>query len=65
MQEEINGFYDDNGNKINPLSVPVPGLCLLCKSYQVEDWEENLFCLMTRYDQKDDDEFICHAFKKA
>ena len=29
--ENINGFYDDNGNKINTFLVKKPGLCLLCK----------------------------------
>ncbi len=59
-----NGFYDDDGNKINPHSVPVPGLCSLCKNYDVTDWEENLLCLMNRYDQKDEDDFKCGAYEK-
>ena len=60
----INGFYDDDGNKINPDSVPVPGLCLICKRYDDTDPEENLLCLMTRFDQKGEDEFECGAFEK-
>lgn len=60
---DINGFYDDDGNKIDPNSVPVPGLCLLCKSYDVTDPEENLLCMMNRFDQKNEDEFICGAFE--
>lgn len=62
--EEINGFYDDNGNKVNPDTVPVPNLCIICKSHQADDWEENLMCLMNRFDQKDDPDFKCGAFKK-
>lgn len=59
-----NGFYDDDGNKIDPNSVSVPGLCLLCRSYEDADPEENLLCMMNRFDQKDNDEFICGAFDK-
>jgi len=63
-QEEINGFYDDDGNKIDPDSVPVPNLCVICKSHQEDDWEENMLCLMNRFDQRDDTDFKCGAFRK-
>lgn len=59
------GFYDDDGKKIDPKSVPVPPLCLICKSYASHDWEENLLCLMNRNDQKDSEEFECGAFEKS
>lgn len=59
-----NGFYNDDGEKIDPESVPIPSLCLICKSYHTDDWEENLLCLMNRFDQKDNDEFRCGAFEK-
>jgi hypothetical protein len=62
--EEINGFYDDDGNKVDPDTVPIPSLCVICKSHKVDDWEENLMCLMNRFDQKDDPDFKCGAFKK-
>lgn len=62
--EEINGFYDDDGNKVDPDIVPIPSLCVICKSHQVDDWEENLMCLMNRFDQKDDTDFKCGAFEK-
>lgn len=62
--EEINGFYDDNGNKVDPDTVPIPSLCIICKSHQIDDWEENLLCLMNRFDQKDDNDFKCGAFDK-
>lgn len=63
MNEEINGFYDDNGNKINPDLLPKPQLCLSCKSNEVEDWEENILCQMNRYDQRDSKEFKCFAYE--
>ncbi len=66
MEEPIfNGMYDDDGNKINPHSIPVPGLCLLCKSYDDTDPEENLLCMMNRFDQKEEENFICDAFEKV
>ena len=64
MNNEINGLYDDNGNKINPDLLPVPGLCLTCKSYYLEDWEENILCNLNRYDQRNEKKFICGAYEK-
>jgi len=62
--EEINGFYDDDGNKIDPTQIPKPGLCLLCRK---NDWSgdplENILCDLNRYDQKDEKEFKCGAFE--
>jgi hypothetical protein len=62
--EIYNGIYNDDGTKADLTSVSVPGLCLLCRSYQIEDWDENLLCMMNRYDQKDDPDFECGAFEK-
>ena len=62
--EMINGFYDDDGNKIDPNSVPVPGLCIICKQYQSDDSEENLLCLMNRNDQRNERDFKCGAYEK-
>ena len=63
-QPLFGGFYDDDGNKINPHSVPVPGLCLLCKSYDDTDQEENMLCMMNRYDQRNERDFVCGAFER-
>ncbi len=65
MDEIYNGFYSDDGELINPDSIPLPGLCILCQSYQICDSEEDLLCQMNRYDQRDDREFKCGAFQKA
>lgn len=62
--EMINGFYDDDGNKIDPNSVTIPGLCVICMQYQLDDPEENLLCLMNRYDQRNETDFTCGAFEK-
>ncbi len=67
LQEElpfVGGFFDDEGKRINEESIPVPGLCILCRSYLQEDWEENFLCQMTRYDQRNSTHFECDAFKK-
>ena len=60
--EDINGFFDDDGNKIDFQDMSVPDLCKICKSYQINDWDENLLCLMNRSDQRNDTNFICGAF---
>ena len=63
-QPLFGGFCDDDGNKINPHSIPVPGLCLLCKSYDDTDPEENMLCMMKRDDQRGEKLFICSAYEK-
>ena len=62
--ENINGFYDDNGNKINTDMVKKPVLCLLCKKEDIDDLMEHILCTMKRLDQRDEDEFKCGAFEK-
>ncbi len=56
------GFYDDDGNQVDPGLLKVPGLCLVCRLYQTDDNEENLLCTMNRYDQRNKDHFECAAF---
>lgn len=63
-KEDINGFYDDDGNKIDLKTIPVPNLCVICRSYHIDDWDENLLCLMNRNDQRNKKEFVCGAFEK-
>ncbi len=60
--EQLNGFFDDNGVKINPELIKKPSLCLICMNDGNPD--EEILCQMTRYDQRNDQEFICYAFKK-
>ena len=61
--EDINGFYNNNGNKIDLNSIPVPNLCIICKKYQIDDWDENLLCMMNRNDQSGQPDFKCGAFE--
>lgn len=60
----INGLYNDDGTKVTIENIPIPDLCLGCKSYLVDDWEENLMCNMNRNDQRNDDYFECGAFEE-
>ncbi len=60
---KIGGFFDDDGYEINSDLIKKPSLCLICKNDDNPD--EEMFCNMTRYDQKDDIEFKCFAFTKS
>ncbi len=59
---KIFGFFTDDGYQVNLDLIKKPSLCLICKNN--DNPEEEILCNMTRYDQKDDDEFQCFAFCK-
>ena len=60
-----NGIYDDKGNKIDILDIPIPDLCISCKSFLDDDWEENLLCNMTRAGNREEkEEFKCAAWRE-
>ena len=61
MDDEINGFYLDDGTKVDPNLIHKPGLCLTCANDN--DPAQEMLCTLTRIDQMDDDEFICEAYK--
>ena len=58
----INGYFDDDGNEIHPEFLPKPSLCICCINN--DDPNEEILCNLNRYDQKDEKEFICFAFKQ-
>ncbi len=58
----INGFFDDDGYEVNSNLIKKPGLCITC--IHDDDPNEESFCLMTRYDQQDQEDFDCLAYKK-
>ena len=58
---QIQGFFDDDGYKINTDLIKKPSLCLTC--VKDDDPNEEMLCNMTRYDQKDNSEFKCFAYK--
>lgn len=61
-KNEVKGFFDDDGYEINSQLIKKPSLRIICKKN--DDPKEEQLCQMTRYDQKDDDEFLCYAFMK-
>jgi len=59
---EINGYFDDDGNQLNPNLIPKPGLCLTCK--KDSDPNEEILCNLNRLDQRNQDIFVCYAYEK-
>lgn len=59
---KIAGFFNDDGYEINTDLIKKPSLCLIC--IHNDDSNEEMLCNMTRYDQKDEKEFKCFAYKK-
>lgn len=60
--EKYNGLFDDDGNPINPNLINTPSLCLTCVNN--DDPYEEVLCNLLRYGQRNEDTFICHAYKK-
>lgn len=48
-------FYDDDGKEIDPELVPKPSLCVTCAN-------EERFCVLNWFDQKEEDDFVCGAY---
>ncbi|MCG2712547.1 MAG: hypothetical protein L6416_09530 [Candidatus Omnitrophica bacterium] len=61
MEEELEGYFLDDGTWVNPALVPKPSLCVMCK-YD-EDKKEEVLCMLTRTDQQDEDDFKCCSYK--
>lgn len=59
--DKIAGFFDDNGHEINTDLIKKPSLCITC--INDDNPNEEIFCNMTRHDQKDDEDFKCFAYK--
>ena len=59
---KIGGIFDDDGYEINTELIKKPGLCLTC--INDDDPKEEILCNMTRFNQKDEKEFKCFAYKK-
>lgn len=56
------GFYNDNGEEINPDLHPKPQLCLSCKKN--DDPNEEILCTLNRLDQLGESDFSCFAFQR-
>ncbi len=63
MDEDKNGFFLDDGTKVDPNLIPKPGLCLTC--VHDNDPAQEMLCTLTRIDQMDDEEFICEAYRQV
>lgn len=60
--EEESGYFDDDGNRLNPDLIDKPGLCLLC--LHDDNPQKLVECNLTRLGQVDDEgDFICEAFQ--
>ena len=59
---QIFGFFDDDGYEINTDLINKPSLCITC--LLDDNPNEEIACNMTRYDQRDEKEFICFAYQK-
>jgi len=58
---KISGFFNDNGFEINTDLIKKPSICLTC--INDDNPKEEILCNMNRYDQRDDKDFICFAYK--
>ena len=58
----MNGYFDDDGNQLNPDLIPKPNLCLSCKKN--EDPKEEILCNLNRLDQRNESEFKCFAYEQ-
>jgi hypothetical protein len=61
---KIAGIFTDDGYEINPDLIKMPSLCLTCLKNYEPGLEDDILCNLNRYDQRDSDKFICHAFEK-
>lgn len=64
MDDEIyknGGYFDDDGNKLDPDIIPKPGLCLVCANE--DNPYELVLCNLNRLDQVGEDEFKCGSFE--
>jgi hypothetical protein len=59
---KICGIFDDDGYEITDDLIKKPSICLTC--INDGDPHEEVLCNLTRYDQRDEKEFICYAYKQ-
>jgi hypothetical protein len=53
-------YYDDDGNEIDPATIPIPQMCIICDRKDLP--EEEILCNLNRMDQIGEAEFKCGAF---
>ena len=52
MESKIDGFYLDDGTKVDPNLIPKPSLCISC--IKDDDPSEEVLCTLTKIDQRND-----------
>ena len=53
-------YYDDNGNELDPSTIVIPRMCLMCE--KKVDGDEEILYNLNRLDQWDEKVFDCGAF---
>ena len=53
-------YYDEDGNELDPTSVTMPRMCMMCE--KKDDPDEKIPCNLNRLEQRDEKEFKCGAF---
>ena len=61
MEKEYH-FFNDDGTPLDPELLVKPGLCTTCVND--DDESQYVLCTLTRFDQQNDIEFICYAYKE-
>ena len=61
-KEHLDELPDNQKSKIDLNAIPVPVLCTICKTNQMDPWDDHLLCLLSRYDQRNKKEFECGSF---
>lgn len=56
-------YYDEAGNELDPSTITVPKMCLLCEKHG--DAEEKILCDLNRLDQRYEPQFICGGFESV
>lgn len=62
---ELDGFFDDDGNRYDPVTIPKPSLCVVCKMDTSEHPIESILCTLARLDHmicEPRAEFQCGSF---
>jgi hypothetical protein len=54
------GYFDDDGNELDPTTIPMPAMCMQCE--KKDDPNEEILCNLNRLDQRNDRTFKCGAF---
>ena len=60
MNEEMRGYFNDDGTPFNPNLMPRPSLCATCK--KDTDPKQEILCNLNRNDQ-DEDIFMCFSYE--